>query len=94
MPNQSMGWWISVGYYSFGEETYGDVKTSGSNVRGRIVRGPIIPVPLVPHAITRVSDKHGFAYNYLVTEEDEKRCFFIFPAILIKSSVCLNNHLA
>jgi hypothetical protein len=75
MPNQSMGWWSSVGYFSFGEEAYGDVKTSGSNVRGRIVRGPIIPVPLVPHAINRVSDKHGFSFNYFVTGEDEKRCF-------------------
>ncbi len=32
-----MGLWSSVG--SFGDETYGDVKTSGDNARGRIVQG-------------------------------------------------------
>jgi hypothetical protein len=27
MPNQSMGRWTSVGFYYFGDETYGGVKT-------------------------------------------------------------------
>ncbi len=55
-----MGWWRSVGCDSFGDETYGDVKTSGDNVRGcilwgrnargqnvrgRNVRGRIVSVP-------------------------------------------------
>jgi hypothetical protein len=34
-----MGWCSSVDCVSFGDETYGDVKTSRENVRGLIVRG-------------------------------------------------------
>jgi hypothetical protein len=45
-----MGWWSSLGCDSFGDKTYGDVKTSGDKAEGRIVRrqnvrGRIVPVP-------------------------------------------------
>jgi hypothetical protein len=45
MPNQSMGWWSSVGCGSFSDEMYGDVKTSANNLRGQNIRWRIVPVP-------------------------------------------------
>jgi hypothetical protein len=63
-----MGWWSSVDCDSFRDETYGDVKTSGTNVQGRNLRGHNVWGRLVP-VPPRTCPQLGYLVDYFAFRE-------------------------